>query len=47
MTAFSLLNISKLATVVKGDPKAPFFNSYYTKVEGRVLLFPWIAPLFP
>ena len=28
----SLIYKVKLATVVEGDPKAPFFDSYYTKV---------------
>ena len=35
----------KLTTIVKGDPKAPFFDSYYTK--GGRYSFPWIAPIYP
>ena len=30
--------VSKVATLVEGDPKAPFFNSYYTKVYRRALI---------
>ena len=26
------ISVSKLAILVEGDPKAPFFDSYYTKV---------------
>ena len=33
---FSSKHKVKLVTIVEGDQKAPFFNSYYTEVEGRV-----------
>ena len=37
----------KLATVVKGDPKAPFSKATTPRCRGRQYSFPWIAPLYP
>ena len=37
----------KLATVVKGDPKAPFSIATTPKCWGGCYSFPWIAPLYP
>ena len=36
----------KLATVVKGDPKAPFSIATTPKCRGGCDPFPWIAPLY-
>ena len=35
---FQYIHKVKLATIVEGDPKAPFSIAYYTKVLGRALL---------
>ena len=37
----------KLATVVEGDPKAPFSIATTPRCRGRYYVFPWIAPLYP
>ncbi len=39
--------IVKLATVVKGDPKAPFLIATTPKCRGGHYSFPWIAPHYP
>ena len=36
----------KLATVVKGDPKAPFSIATTPRCRGGRYTFPWIAPLY-
>ena len=36
-----------LATVVEGDPKAPFSIATTPSCEGGRYSFPWIAPLYP
>ena len=41
-----LLYFFKLATVVEGDPKAPFSIATTPRYRGRYS-FPWIAPLYP
>ena len=37
----------KLATVVKGDQKAPFSITTTPRCRGVCYSFPWIAPLNP
>ena len=37
----------KLATVVEGDPKAPFLISTTPRCSGGHYSFPWISPLYP
>ena len=37
----------KLATVVKGNQKAPFLIDTTLRCRGRHYSFPWIAPLYP
>ena len=37
--------IYKLATVVKGDPKAPFSIATTQSYGGERYSFPWISPL--
>ena len=37
----------KLATVVEGDPKAPFSIATTPSCRGGHYSFPWIAPLYP
>ena len=39
--------ISKLATVVEGNPKAPFSTATTPMSRGGHHSFPWIAPLYP
>ena len=41
------LFVSKLATVVEGDPKAPFSTATTPMSRGGRHFFPWIAPLYP
>ena len=43
------LEVSKvnLATIVEGDPKAPFSIATTPKCRGGRYSFPWIAPLYP
>ena len=38
---------NKLATVVEGDPKAPFSIATTPRCRGGCYSFPWIAPLYP
>ena len=38
---------SKLATVVEGDPKAPFSIATTPKCREVCYSFPWITPLYP
>ena len=40
------IGISKLATIVEGNPKAPF-SIATTQGVGGALLLTWIAPLYP
>ena len=37
----------KLATIVEGDPKAPFPIATTPRCRGGRFSFPWIAPLYP
>ena len=37
----------KLATIVKGDQKAPFSIATTLSCRGGHYSFPWIAPLYP
>ena len=37
----------KLATVVKGDQKAPFSKATTPRCRGGRNSFPWIGPLYP
>ena len=39
--------ISKLATVVEDDPKAPLPIATTSRCRGGRYFFPWIAPLYP
>ena len=39
--------LSKLATVVEGDPKAPFSIATTPKCRGGCYSFPRIVPLYP
>ena len=41
-----LFNISKLATVVEGDQKAPFSIATTPRCRSGRYSFPWIAPLY-
>ena len=36
-----------MATIVEGDPKAPFSIATTPSCKGRRYSFPWIAPLYP
>ena len=36
-----------LATLVEGDPKAPFSIATTPRCRGRRNSIPWIAPLYP
>ena len=40
-------SIVKLATIVEGDPKAPFSITTTPRCSGGCYSFPWIAPLYP
>ena len=37
----------KLATIVEGDPKAPFSIATKPRCRGGRYSIPWIAPLYP
>ena len=37
----------KLATIVEGDPKAPFSIATTPRCRGGRYSIPWIAPLYP
>ena len=37
----------KLATIVKGDPKAPFSIATTLRCRGGRYSIPWISPLYP
>ena len=39
--------LRKLATIVEGDPKAPFSIATTPMSRGGRYCFPWIAPLYP
>ena len=43
---FSNSRVKKLATIVEGDPKAPFSIATTLRCRGGRYSFPWIAPLF-
>ena len=43
---WSASNKVKLATIVKGDPKAPFSIATTPRWRGGYYFFPWIAPLY-
>ena len=44
---FPLHNKSKLATIVEGDPKAPFSIATTPRCRGGRYSIPRIAPLYP
>ena len=37
----------KLATIVEGDPEAPFLIATTSRCRGGHYTFPWIAPFYP
>ena len=39
--------VSNLATLVEGDPKAPFSMATTLRCKGGRYFFRWIAPLYP
>ena len=39
--------VVKLATIVRGDQKAPFSIATTLRCRGGCYFFPWIAPLYP
>ena len=39
--------LNKLATIVEGDPKAPFSIATTPRCRGGRNSIPWIAPLYP
>ena len=39
--------VVKLATIVEGDPKAPFSIATTPRCRGGRYSIPWIAPLYP
>ena len=41
------LHCLKLATIVEGDPKAPFSIATTPRCRGGRYSIPWIAPLYP
>ena len=41
------INKVKLATVVKGDLKAPISMATTPRCKGGCYSFPWIVPLYP
>ena len=43
----STYKIVKLATIVEGDPKAPFSIATTPRCRGGRYSIPWIAPLYP
>ena len=40
------MNMLKLATLVEGDPKAPFSIAITPRCREGHYSFPWIAPLY-
>ena len=42
-----IINIKKLATIVEGDPKAPFSIATTPRCRGGRHSIPRIAPLYP
>ena len=46
-TDYSLTNHIKLATLVEGDPKAPFSIATTPRSRGQRYSIPWIAQLYP
>ena len=48
LTTFThIVSIGKLATVIKGDPKAPFSIATTSRCMGGHYSVPRIAPLYP
>ena len=45
-SVYTVKNV-KLATVVKGDSKAPFSKATTPRCRGGRYFFPWITPLYP
>ena len=43
----NIYHISKFATIVEGDPKAPFSIATTPRCRGGRYSIPWIAPLYP
>ena len=46
-TGYATALINKLATIVEGDPKAPFSIATTPRCRGGRYSIPWIAPLYP
>ena len=44
---YIFIYIYKLATVIKGDHKAPLSIATTLRYRGVRYAFPWIAPLYP
>ena len=40
-----MLYVSKVVDRSRGWPEDFLFDTYYAKVQGKALLFPWITPL--
>ena len=47
VNADKMESVSKLATIVEGDPKAPFSIATTPRCRGGRYSIPWIAPLYP
>ena len=45
--AVQVISKVKLATIVEGDPKAPFSIATTPRCRGGRYSIPWIAPLYP
>ena len=46
-TRMHCIQLSKLATIVEGDLRAPFTIATTPRCRGGRYSFPWIAPLYP
>ena len=46
LVLFPFISKVKLATLVKGDPEAPFSKASTPRCRGGCYSFPWIAPLY-
>ena len=44
---FNTNQLKKLATIVEGDPNAPFSIATTPRCRGGRYSFPWISPLYP
>ena len=42
-----VLDRNKVATLVEGDPKAPFSIATIPRCKGGCYSIPWTAPLYP